>query len=110
MTVEKVSGADFERDVEGAEGSVVVDFYADWCGPCRHVAPELEELAFKWDGTIRFVKVNIDESQQVAKKYGVLSIPTIILFVNGEVTARTLGARPADAIERELGLATRRVA
>ena len=77
----------------------------DWCGPCRLVAPELEELSSKWDGGVRFVTVDIDESPELASQYGVYSIPTIILFENGQVAAQTRGARPADAIEHELGLA-----
>lgn len=105
MAVSKAVSEDFEREVKNGNGRVVVDFYADWCGPCRQVAPALEALSDKWDGTVRFVKVDIDESPQLAQTYGVFSIPTITLFDGGEVVARTMGARPAHAIERDLGLA-----
>ncbi|MGH9196282.1 MAG: thioredoxin [Acidimicrobiia bacterium] len=105
MALSKLTDADFRRDVENAEGRVVVDFYADWCGPCHQVAPALEELSSKWEGDIRFVKVDIDESPQLAQAYRVFSIPTIMLFEGGKVVAHTMGARPAHAIEHELGLA-----
>jgi len=80
MAISKLTSADFKREVEDRDGRVFVDFYADWCGPCRQVAPTLEELSSKWEGTVRFVKVNIDDNPQLARKYGVLSIPTIMLF------------------------------
>ena len=67
MTLSKLTDADFKRDVVNAEGRVVVDFYADWCGPCHQVAPALEELSSKWEGDVRFVKVNIDENPQLAR-------------------------------------------
>lgn len=105
MAVKKLTSENFQREVKDASGRVVVDFYADWCGPCRQVAPAVEGLSSKWDGSVRFVKVDIDESPQLAKAYGVSSIPTIVLFEGGEIVARTMGARPAHAIERALGLA-----
>jgi thioredoxin 1 len=105
VALTKLTNADFKREVEDADGRVVVDFYADWCGPCHQVAPALEELASKWEGTVRFVKVDIDENPDLAQKYGVFSIPTIALFEDGEVATQTLGARPAHAIEHALGLA-----
>ncbi len=104
MTLSKLTDADFKRDVVNAEGRVVVDFYADWCGPCHQVAPALEELSSKWEGDVRFVKVNIDENPQLAQAYRVFSIPTIMLFEGGKVVAQTMGVRPAYAIERDLGL------
>ena len=105
VAINKLSASEFQKEVQESAGRVVVDFYADWCGPCRLVAPELEELSSKWDGSVRFVTVDIDESPELASQYGVYSIPTIILFENGRVAAQTMGARPADAIEHELGLA-----
>ena len=102
--ISKLTSSEFKREVESAEGRVVVDFYADWCGPCHQVAPALEELSSKWEGDVRFVKVNIDENPQLAKAYRVFSIPTIMLFEGGKVVAQTMGVRPAHAIERDLGL------
>jgi len=104
MAISKLTKESFKRDVEDEDGRVVVDFYADWCGPCRQVAPTLEELSSKWEDSVRFVKVNIDDSRQLAKRCGVLSIPTLMLFENGQVVARTMGAQSANTIERDLGL------
>ncbi len=104
MAVDKLASKDLKREVEGAEGRSVVTFYADWCGPCRQVAPALEELSSKWDSEIRFVKDNIDESVQLAETYRIFPIPTTMLFENGAVAAQTVGARSASFIERALGL------
>ena len=104
MALSKLTAQEFKRDVENTEGRVVVDFYADWCGPCHQVAPAIEELSSKWEGDVRCVKVNIDENPQLAQANRVFSIPSIMLFEGGKVVAHTMGARPAHAIERELGL------
>ena len=94
----------FQDEVLDANVPVVVDFWAPWCGPCRVVAPEVEKLAERADGEVKFVKVNIDENRDIAMKYGVMSIPTIAKFERGSVVAQVVGAKGADALSKELGL------
>jgi thioredoxin 1 len=89
-----VTDATFEADVLRAGRPVAVDFWAPWCGPCRAVHPVLEQLAGETD-KVEFVKVNIDDNPEAASRYGVLSIPTVILFADGEPKATVVGARPA---------------
>ena len=105
MAIPKLSSKSFKREIASGHGRVVVDFYADWCGPCHQVAPVLEELSSKLDGTVRFVKVDIDESPDLARAYGIFSIPTVVLFEDGEAKSRFTGAAPAHVVERELDLA-----
>ena|SRR5579871_4541159 len=88
-----VTDASFADDVLGAERPVVVDFWAPWCGPCRAIAPALEELAGETD-RVEFVKLDIDENPEAAARFGVLSIPTVILFEGGEARQTVIGARP----------------
>ena len=97
MAVGKVSDADFESEVLKATGAVVVDFWAEWCGPCRMIAPALEEIAGSLGSKVKIVKLNVDESPQTAQKYGVMSIPTLMLFKNGEMASRQVGAAPKQA-------------
>ena len=86
------SDNDFDADVINNEKSVLVDFWAEWCGPCKAIAPILDELAEELDGTLDVVKLNVDENPSVSQKYGIRSIPTIIIFKNGAVQAQKLGA------------------
>ena len=100
--VREVTDSTFEEEVLRAAGPVVVDFWAPWCGPCRAVAPILEQLAESQD-RVEFVKVNIDESPGYASRYGVLSIPTTILFEAGEAQETVIGARPRSYYEQAFG-------
>lgn len=103
-SVTDVNDSDFQSEVLDAKVPVVVDFWAPWCGPCRMVAPEVEKLAARADGAVKFVKVNIDENRDIAVKYGVMSIPTIVKFERGSVAAQAVGAMRADAISKQLDL------
>src|SRR3954463_12918253 len=87
-----VSDSSFKSDVLDASGPVLVDFWAEWCGPCKQIAPALDELAAKMDGRVTVAKVNIDENPQTPMKYGVRGIPTLILFKGGQVAATKIGA------------------
>ncbi|HLH93907.1 MAG TPA: thioredoxin [Xanthobacteraceae bacterium] len=99
-TVGKVSDADFDSEVLKASGAVVVDFWAEWCGPCRMIAPALEEIATSMNGKVKIVKLNVDENPRTASKYGVMSIPTLMLFKNGEMASRQVGAAPKQKLEQ----------
>ena len=94
MSIGHASDATFESDVLTSENPVLVDFWAEWCGPCKQIAPDLEALAKDYDGRVRVVKVNIDENPRTPSRYGVRGIPTIIMFKGGEVAATKVGALP----------------
>src|SRR5689334_5885513 len=102
-----VSETTFESEVieRSKETPVLVDFWAEWCGPCHAVSPVLEKIVDERPGELNLVKVNIDENQALAGRYGIMSIPTMILFKDGEPAAAAIGARPKGDLERQLGLA-----
>ncbi|HEY3207188.1 MAG TPA: thioredoxin [Gaiellaceae bacterium] len=100
-----VTESSFEQEVLQSDKPVIVDFWAEWCGPCHAVSPVLDKIAEERGGELRLVKVNIDEEPALAQKYGIVSIPTIVLFKSGEPAAAAIGAQPKSAIERSLGLA-----
>src|SRR5207245_8095073 len=99
-----VKTTDFEQEVLQSDKPVLVDFWAEWCGPCHAVSPVLEKIADKRGDELKLVKVDIDEEQGLAERYGIASIPTIVLFRDGEPAAAAIGAQPKGAIERQLGL------
>ena len=90
--ITNVSDASFEADVIKAEGPVLVDYWAEWCGPCKMIAPVLDEIAQTYAGKLKVCKLNIDENQETPPKYGVRGIPTLMLFKNGNVEATKVGA------------------
>ncbi len=96
-----VTDNNFQAEVIESDTPVLVDFWAPWCGPCRVVAPVLEEIASERDD-VRIVKLNVDENQQTAAQYEVLSIPTLILFRNGQVATKVVGALPRKRLEAQL--------
>ncbi|MDQ6985877.1 MAG: thioredoxin [Candidatus Dojkabacteria bacterium] len=96
----KLSSADFDSAI--SEGYTFVDFWAEWCGPCRMIAPVFEDLSEKWDGKIKFAKLNVDENPEVADTYGVQGIPTLILYKDGEIVKRLVGAVPEAAMHEFL--------
>ena len=101
-SVSHIQGADFEKEVLRSEVPTVVDFYADWCGPCRMVSPIIESLSHEYAGKVKFVKINTDESPDLAERYGIMSIPTIMIFKKGEISSRTVGAGPAQMYKQKI--------
>ena len=100
MATVKVDNKNFQSDVLEAEGPVVVDFWAEWCGPCKMIGPSLEEISREMDGKVKITKLNIDENPELAAKFGVRSIPTLMLFKDGEVADIKVGAQPKTALSQ----------
>ena len=102
--VQEVTDATFDTDVLQSDKPVVVDFWAEWCGPCRMVAPEIEKLADKYAGSVEVRKLDVDANPQTAMKYGIMSIPTVAIFAPGEAPRAAVGFRPAEALEEAFEL------
>jgi thioredoxin 1 len=100
-----VTEQSFDEEVLKSDKPVIVDFWAEWCGPCHAVAPVLDRIVEERNGDLKLVKVNIDEQPALSQRFGVQSIPTMILFKNGEPAAAAIGAQPKPALEKALGLA-----
>ena len=100
MAVGKVSDTTFESEVLKATEPVVVDFWAEWCGPCRMIAPALEEISGSLGDKGKIVKLNVDENPQTAAKYGIQSIPTLMIFKGGQMSSRQIGAAPKQKLEQ----------
>ena len=100
MTSIAVSDNSFEADVLKAEGAILVDFWAEWCGPCKMISPALEEIAKEMDGRVRIAKMNIDDNPMTPQKYGVRGIPTLMLFRDGQVAATKVGAMAKNQLQQ----------
>ena len=98
--VDKTTDATFDQDVLKASGPVVVDFWAEWCGPCRMIAPALEEISKSLNGKVKIVKLNVDENPKTAAKFGIMSIPTLMVFKDGKEASRQVGAGPKQKLEQ----------
>ncbi len=107
MATIQVTDEDFDANVLQAEHPVVVDFWAEWCGPCKMIAPALEEIASEFDGRVTVAKINIDDNPHTPMKYSIRGIPTLLLFKNGEVASTKVGAAPksqlAEWVQENIG-------
>ena len=101
----EIEEANFDELVLKAGSPVLVDFWAPWCGPCRMVAPVVEELAEEYDGRVNFVKVNVDNAPRIASRYGIMSIPTLMLFKEGQPVDTVIGFRPKEELKKSLDAA-----
>jgi thioredoxin 1 len=101
----EITDANFAVEVEQSETPVLVDFWAPWCGPCKMIAPIVEEIAGEYEGKLKVGKLNTDDNQQVPTKFGIMSIPTLMLFKNGQVVERIVGAQPKEALTSKINAA-----
>ena len=100
--IETLTDATFDENVKASDVPVLVDFWAEWCGPCKMITPVLEEIADEQAGKVRIAKLNIDDNLDVTRRFDVMSIPTLILFKDGEPAARLIGAKPKAALLEEI--------
>ena len=98
----ELTDATFDEEVNSSDQPILVDFWAEWCGPCKLIAPILEEMAATYDGKLRIVKVDVDESPDVARRYEIMSIPTLVLFQDGVAKKRLIGAKGKGQLAQEL--------
>ena len=101
----KFTDANFETEVLGSDKPVLVDFFATWCGPCKMMAPVIEALAEEYSGEVSVGKIDVDENGDTAARYGVMSIPTLILFKNGEIAYKAVGVQSRDALRKAMDAA-----
>lgn len=104
MAAITLTTANFNEEVINSQLPVLVDFWATWCGPCRMVGPIVEELAQELEGQIKVGKLSVDNEQEIASQYGVMSIPTLLLFKDGKVAVTVVGARPKEDLRKQLGI------
>lgn len=101
-TIAEVTDNDFEAEVLQADGPVLVDFWAPWCGPCRRIAPVIEQLAQENAGSVKVVKVNVDNAQKLAARYGISGIPTLMIFKNGQVVEQLQGVQSKSRLQQAI--------
>ncbi len=102
--ITNLTEATFDEVINAASEPVVVDFWAEWCGPCKMIAPVLEEIAVEQAGAVKITKLNVDENPSIAQRYGVMSIPTMLVFRNGEIDRKVVGAKGKAQLIEEFGL------
>ena len=104
MTTHKITDSSFDEEIKNAEMPILVDFWAEWCGPCKQIGPMLEEISEEKKGKLKILKINIDDNQQTPQKYGVRGIPTLMLFKDGKLVDTKVGSLPKKTLESWLDL------